>query len=147
MSEFNFWDFSQVEPQSYDPIPEGVYKVMVVSAEETKSKTDKLMLKVKYAIIDGQYTGRNIFENMMMSGDPKSINITQQKVFSFLMASTGKTKDQIKTEKLGPESMISKSCLASVKIQPAKDGYEASNRISSFKPLPPGDETISGVPF
>ena len=150
MSEFNFWDFSNVEVKDNSLIPEGVYKVTCVIAETKLSKADKPMLSCKFSIDEGTHAGRFIYENLMMGGvSDQAVSISQQKVMAFLTAATGKTKDQLIAEGGKHERMIGKSCLASVKINPEKDGYKESNRISYFKALSKEqkEQASNGVPF
>lgn len=66
MSFFNTgFDAAKVEPQSFEPLPEGEYVAIVEKAEEklTKDKTGAF-LNLRMKIVDGKYKGRTVFKNI-----------------------------------------------------------------------------------
>lgn len=150
MSDIGFLDFSDYVPEKkFGAIPAGTYVVSCVDVELKTSKAGKPIAKVKYSINEGDYAGKNVYDNLNMSGDPAVLNITKGKVHTFMSASTGMTIEEIKSKGgLKVTDMVGKTCLASIKLNPAKDGYDESNSISYFKPLSKEQkEATSGAPF
>ncbi len=61
-------DFSKVEDvQDFSPLPEGKYLCKVSDIEETTTQYDDEMWKLKFEVIQGEHTGRFIFDNMVFS--------------------------------------------------------------------------------
>lgn len=54
-------DFSSVK--GFDPVPEGTYVARIEKAEEKTSKAGNPMIQVTYEIIDGDQSGRKVFES------------------------------------------------------------------------------------
>ena len=123
-------DFRNVEPQSFEPIPAGEYILQITSADlkETKSGTG-LMVNVCFDIIGPEYQGRKIFQNFNIRNDNTvAENIGRQQLKALTVAA-GITADLSDTDQL-----LGATVKAGVIIKPAKDGYDASNSIKSYKP-------------
>jgi hypothetical protein len=60
-------DFTQV--QSLDPLPDGIYNVEIVSAQEGSSKTGNPKIDIRWKVTDGAYEGRQIFDSMSFHRD------------------------------------------------------------------------------
>ena len=128
-------DFRTTEPQSFEPVPAGEYILQVTSAElkQTKSGTG-LMVNVCFDIIGPEYQGRKIFQNFNIRNDNTvAENIGKQQLKALTVAA-GITADLL----------LGATVRASVVIKPAKDGYEASNNIKSYKPT---SDAMPGVGF
>ena len=133
-------DFRNVEAQSFEPIPAGEYILQVTSAElkQTKSGTG-LMVNVCFDIIGPEYQGRKIFQNFNIRNDNTvAENIGKQQLKALTVAA-GITADLRDTDQL-----LGATVKASVVVKPAKDGYEASNNIKSYKPT---SDAMPGVGF
>ena len=133
-------DFRNVEAQSFEPIPAGEYILQVTSAElkQTKSGTG-LMVNVCFDIIGPEYQGRKIFQNYNIRNDNTvAENIGKQQLKALTVAA-GITADLRDTDQL-----LGATVKASVVVKPAKDGYEASNNIKSYKPT---SDAMPGVGF
>ena len=65
MAQLNF-DATQVNPdQSFDPIPAGWYNMMIVETEMKSTKDgNSAYLQVTLKVVDGQYTGRQVFDRL-----------------------------------------------------------------------------------
>lgn len=122
------WNFTDDKESSFDPIPPGVYNVVVAESEETSTKTFDKRLKMTLTVTDGDFAGRKIFDSMMLTGNEKAVQIGRGRIKSLLKCG-GKSLD-IK----GPADLIGIEVAASVKIQKGTDGYDDRNSISSFKP-------------
>ena len=123
-------EFKTVEPQSFEPVPAGEYILQVTTAElkQTKSGTG-LMVNVCFDIIGPEYQGRKIFQNFNIRNDNTvAENIGKQQLKALTVAA-GITADLRDTDQL-----LGATVRAGVVVKPAKDGYEASNNIKSYKP-------------
>ena len=133
-------DFRTTEPQSFEPVPAGEYILQVTSAElkQTKSGTG-LMVNVCFDIIGPEYQGRKIFQNFNIRNDNTvAENIGKQQLKALTVAA-GITADLRDTDQL-----LGATVKAGVVIKPAKDGYEASNNIKSYKPT---SDAMPGMGF
>ena len=133
-------EFKIVEPQSFEPVPAGEYILQVTSAElkQTKSGTG-LMVNVCFDIIGPEYQGRKIFQNFNIRNDNTvAENIGKQQLKALTVAA-GITADLRDTDQL-----LGATVKAGVVIKPAKDGYEASNNIKSYKPT---SDAMPGMGF
>jgi hypothetical protein len=122
------WDFSSDKESSFDPIPAGVYNVVVTSVEDKLTKNNDKRLAMVFTVMDGEHEGRRIYEGFNLTGSEKAVQISRGQLKSLLKCA-GKSFDL-----KGPEEFMGIEVAASVKIQPAKDGYDAQNKISTFKP-------------
>lgn len=129
------------EATGFEPIPAGVYNLIVVGAEDTLTKNGDKRLKLVFSVADGDYAGRKIFEGYNLSGNPKAVEISRSMI-KRLMKCAGKESFVLKD----PTDLLNTEVAASVKVQPGKDGYDPKNTVSSFKPKV-APEAQSGIPF
>jgi hypothetical protein len=61
--DYNLEDVSS----SIEPVPAQTYVCRIDKAELTESSTKKPMLKFEWKIIDGEYAGRTLFDNVVTS--------------------------------------------------------------------------------
>ena len=124
---FNVNEVDASAPAQYDPIPEDEYVLKAAEAEEKEtSRGDGSYIKVKFEVVKGQYAGRLLWQNFNINNpSEKAQNIGRQQLVAWATA-CGKP-DADDTDKL-----LEKPFRASVGIDPAKDGYKASNRIKAF---------------
>lgn len=85
------FDAAKIDPsQPSTPIPEGVYRVMVKNAEEKPTKTPGgLGLNVMYAVLDGEYKGRQIFHWLNLKNQNATSQEIGQRELSSLCHATG----------------------------------------------------------
>lgn len=130
MATLNF-DATTVQPSlSFELLPAGEYVAMITSSETKATNSGNgSYIKLRFEIVDGTAKGRVLFTNLnMWNQNPKAVEIAQQDLSSICRAiSILQVAD---SSQLHDRPMIIK-----VGIQPAKDGYEASNSIKGYKPL------------
>jgi len=124
-----FLNLTEDKESSFDPIPAGTYNLIVTNAEETETKNKDKRIKLTFSVSEGEYAGRKIFEGYQLSGNEKAVQIGRGQLKS-LWKCAGHTEFIIKSA----QDFNNIEIAASVKIQPGKDGYDAKNSISSFKP-------------
>lgn len=131
-------DFSSFDDsKSFDLMPEGDYSVIVDSAEESESKSGNRMLKMKLKVTEGDFKGRLLFENMLLSGNENAIKITVNKVGSLLKLN----KKPLSLDDFS--SLVGLEAVAKVKVQKSEE-YGDKNVVSFYKQK---KQSGSGIPF
>ena len=64
------YDLKDVK-DSFEPLPEGQYMCRLDKCTLTQSSTGKPMLKMEWVVIDGEFEGRRIFDNVVITVDWK----------------------------------------------------------------------------
>ena len=124
---FNVADVTPDAPVSYDPIPAGEYRLKALEAEEKQNSANTgSYINVKFQVVGGDYDGRFIWNMFNINNQSeKAQQIGRQQLVAWATA-CGKP-DADDTDKL-----LEKAFMASISIDPAKDGYAAKNRIRAF---------------
>ncbi|MDI6794806.1 MAG: DUF669 domain-containing protein [bacterium] len=61
-------DFSTIDDvQDFSPIPDGQYLSRLSEIEETTTQYGDELWKLRFEVIEGEYAGRYIFDNMVFS--------------------------------------------------------------------------------
>ena len=93
--------------------------------KETKDKTGGY-LNLKLEIIDGNYKGRLLFENLnLQNSNEKAVKIAQETLAKICKA-IGKDKVQ------NSEELHNIPLNIKIGVTPGRDGYDPSNRVKSF---------------
>lgn len=58
---------NQIKDGDFEPLPIGKYHVEIVEAKEDHSDSDKPKFKVKFEVVDGEYSGRFIFKDFILT--------------------------------------------------------------------------------
>lgn len=85
MSNLTGLGLSEVQADDFSALPKGNYRCVVTEAEIKPTKTDPTVntLALKIEIIDGQYKGRLIFENLnLWHKNPQVVEISKKKLKS-----------------------------------------------------------------
>jgi len=132
MSHGNFggtFDANSVPPQqSFEPIPTGWYKAMMIDSQvgPTKAGTGTKM-SAEWQVIEGEYDGRKIFDNVNLANpNPKAQQIGQEQL-SAICHATGALQVSDSTQ------LHNLPCLIRVKIRPASGEYDAGNEIKGYR--------------
>ena len=116
--------------EAFDPIPANWYNVSVTKSDmrDTKAKDGKY-IKLEFTVIDGQYKGRKIWENLnIINKNPVAVEIAQ-KALATLCRAVGK-KAIADTQELHGIAFQAK-----VKIIPAQGDYPPKNGMVIYKPI------------
>ena len=127
--DFNLEDVKN----SFEPLPTDKYICKLVKQELTTSKSGKPMIKIEWNIIEGEYAGRKIFDNIVLSVDWKV------KQYSELIgASSGKQIDPDLF--VGVEAVLEILCReqnAKEKADATAGGYDAEAMKNDIKKITP----------
>lgn len=113
---------------SFEPIPAGEYLAKITESEikDTAAGTGKYV-KLKFEVIEGEYKGRLIWNNLnIINPNPTAVEIAQKELATICRA-IGKPVIQ-DTNELHGIPMLMK-----VRIVPAKGDYPASNSPTGYK--------------
>lgn len=117
----------------FDPMPADEYIAQVVESDvlTTSKKTGKY-IKLKFAILQGEFKGRFVWTNLnIVNPNPTTVEIAQKELATLCRA-CGKAVIQDTQELHGiPIKM-------KIKIKPAKDDFPAGNEPIGYKPATVG---------
>ncbi len=131
MANIGSFDATQHDPtQSYDPIPAGKYRAMVVDSEvkPTKAGTGHL-LKLTWEVLEGEYKGRKVFDNVNIDNpNPQAVEIAQKQL-SAICRACGRLQISDSAE------IHDIPCVIKVAVRPASGDYDAQNTIKAVEPV------------
>ena len=123
-----FLDLTEDKESSFQPIPAGVYNLIVTDAEETVTKNMDKRVKLTFTVSEGEYQGRKIFEGYQLTGNQKAVEIGRGQLKA-LWKCAGHSEFVIQSV----DQFLNLEIAASVKIK-SDETYGDKNTISSFKP-------------
>lgn len=137
------FDFTDVQEQSFDALPEGDYAVAVVDCEFKDSKAGNEYLKIQFKVLEGNHENRTIWDNYnVFHSDDKVRNIAMGQLKT-LLKHNGVTEMKFDSKETFVGVLQGCHALAKVKVR-TQEGYNDSNTISYFKalPKPKGDNPV-----
>ncbi len=129
MAIINF-DANEFEPYSdFATLPIGEYIAVIAASEmkETKSGSGQY-LELVFDIIEGEHTGRKLWERLNLV----NTNVMTQEIAQKTLSSICRAIN-VMNPKMSEELHDIPVCVK-VGIQPAKDGYDERNVIKGYKP-------------
>lgn len=130
MAQLNF-DATQVDPQSsFDPIPAGWYRAIITESELKQTRNGQgQYLQLTLQVLDGQYSGRHLWERLnLMNPSTAAVEIAQ-KTLSAICHAVGVLTPRDSAE------LHNKPLQVKVKVKPAEGEFEARNEISGYKAI------------
>ena len=125
------------ETSGFSVIPEGSYIAHITKSEwKTTRAGDGEYINLHLVILEGEYAGRMLFENLNMVNPNKIAEDIARKTLNSICAAC-KLQNVEDTEELHGIPMEVK-----VKIRPAQGDYPASNSIAAFLPAEKDDEEL-----
>lgn len=117
----------------FDPIPAGDYTAKITEAlvKKTKDGTGEY-INVRYDIIGPKHEGRVIFGMINISNSSQRAEEIGRQQLGNLLRAIGLPKIEDSDELLGHDVVIK------VKVDPAKDGYDAKNTVTAWKAVEGG---------
>ena len=124
------FDATTVEPNKpLEALPPGRYVVQIVNSEMRPTKDGMgQLLWLELDVLEGEYAGRKLFDRLnLINNNPTTVEIAQR-TLSAICHAVGKMQvDDSEQLHLIP-------LIADVKVQPPKNGYDASNTLR-YMPL------------
>jgi Protein of unknown function (DUF669) len=119
------FDASSVDPtMPFEVLPPGRYLVQIVASEMRPTKDGAgQYLWLEVDVHEGDYQGRKLFDRLnLVNPNPTAVEIAQR-TLSAICHATGKMQVQDSDELHLIPMMVD------VKVQPPKNGYDASNKL------------------
>ena len=115
--------------KDFEPLPVGGYTAVIAEAVVVANKAGTgHILKLKYQILDGNYEGRVIFDNL-------NIDHPNEKAKAIALIKLSEIQKAIDKKINDSSDCLDIPMLIEVSIQPASNGYPAANRIKKHKPF------------
>jgi Protein of unknown function (DUF669) len=124
------FDASNVDPtMPFEVLPPGRYLVQIVASEMRPTKDGAgQYLWLELDVLEGEYQGRKLFDRLnLVNPNPTAVEIAQR-TLSAICHATGKMQVQDSDELHLIPMMVD------VKVQPPKNGYDASNKLRYLPP-------------
>ena len=106
----------------FTPIPAADYLGRLDKFELAASKDGKPMIKAAWEVVDGEFAGRKLFDNVMLD--------VEWKVKQYCVAANIESGREFDTQ-----DFLNTEAILSVLIEPAKDGYAEKNKINKVRPV------------
>jgi len=141
MAQFNF-DASQVAPQqSSGPLPAGVYLAHIVESDVQPLKSGNGEgLKLTFEIIDGQFKGRKVYENLNIRHTSEDTQRIAQSQLSALCHAVNVIK------LMDTAALHFKPVRINVTVREAVGQYKASNNIKGYEAVGGGISAPATAP-
>jgi hypothetical protein len=124
------FDATTVEPNKpFEALPPGRYVVQIVNSEMRPTKDGMgQYLWLELDVLEGEYAGRKLFDRLnLVNSNPTTVEIAQRTLSAICHAVRKMQVDDSEQLHLIP-------LIADVKVQPPKNGYDASNTLR-YMPL------------
>lgn len=121
------FDANTVQPQeSFDVLPAGFYPVMITESEMKGTSTGGQMLVLTLEVIEGQFKGRKVWERLnLVNNNEQAVQIAQRSLSAICHA--------VKEFQVQDSSQLHhKPIIAKLKVNPAANGYDASNGVAGW---------------
>ena len=124
---FNPSDVPEDEKGSFDPMPAGDYHAQIIESEIKPTKSGGDMLRLTLEIIDGPFANRKVWDNLNIRNNNATAQSIAQRALADICAATntGALTDS--------EDLHFKTLVVTLKIEPARDGYDARNAVKRYK--------------
>lgn len=132
MVQFSFDATAHKADDSFDPIPEGVYNVVIEDSEmrPTKAGTGEY-LQLTMRVIDGQYANRKLWDRLNLVNQNQTAVKIANEALSAICHAVGETNLQDTVQ------LHNKPLRAVVKIS-ERQGWDPTNEVRKYKAVPQG---------
>jgi hypothetical protein len=130
MSDLEF-DATAIPPQApFEVIPPGKYVCQIVASERRPTKSgDGAYLWLEEEILEGEYAGRRVFDRLNIQNQNVQTVEIANRTLSALCHAVGELKVK------NSEQLHFKPFVATVRVRPPSDGYDASNEVRGYAPV------------
>ena len=134
------WDFNSDQMSGGNTVlPKGEYNVIVEKYDIRTSKSGNELLALTFIITDGDFKGKKIYKNFMLSGNEKAVEIARGQLKTVLhVCNKG-------FNIAGPHEFVGLELAAGVKIVTSENGDR--NEIGYFKPKKVTASSVGEVLF
>lgn len=121
-------EIENAQEVSFEPLPDGEYKVMVIESEEKRNKSDNGdILKLKLQVIEGEFVNRIVFDQLNLTNpSPKAEEIGQRQL-KWLLKCTNVFNPK------GPFDLLNKVVIVEVGTETYQD--KPKNVVKNYSPV------------
>ena len=132
--DLNGFNALEVEPSAtFQPMPAGWYKCVITEAVEGMNKAGTgSYLKLSIEVIDGDHTGRNVFEYLNLKHEKDVVVQIAQQALSQICRAINVNSPKDSAE------LCDKPLMVKMAVTPANNGYEASNNAKGYEAVSGG---------
>jgi len=110
--------------EDFGIVPEGTYIAVIEGSDYKPASTGQgMLLKFTYSIVEGQFKGRKVFENLNLKHSNAQTQAIAEKALNSICVACGILKIQDSSQLHGIPMKLD------ISVQPAKGEYSAQNRI------------------
>lgn len=113
----------------FEPLPKGKYVAVITETVQAESKAGDPMLKVTLEVIEGQYTGRKIFDQFMLQHPNEKAQLIGLQRLKSIRLAVGKPNSVEEADLWDTPLEIG------LKVEES-DGYAPRNGVTFYKGLP-----------
>jgi hypothetical protein len=132
--DLNGFNALEVEPSTtFQPLPADWYKCVITETEErVTSKGDGSFLLLSIEVIDGDYSGRKVFDRLNLKNpNSTAVEIAQRSLSSICRAiDVNSPKDSAE--------LCDKPMMVKLSVRAASGDYEASNDVKGYEAVSSG---------
>lgn len=128
MANLNF-NANEVNPsQSFDPLPPGDYKAIVIESEMKPTKAvDGSYLELRLQVVEGAHEGRLLFDRLNLENKNEEAVKIARATLSSICRAVGKMTPKDSTE------LHNLPLIVKVAVENRKDTGEPANRVKGYK--------------
>ena len=142
MSEFDWNALRQIGEDATRALPVGKYRVIVTKAEAVKASTGADMIKATFEVMEGQFKGRNLFNNFVLSTEkPFALAMFFKNLAAFGLDGNFFAQNPGNLDAVAA-NLVNKQAVVGVKIEPFQ-GLDR-NQVESCEPVTGGIGLSSG---
>jgi hypothetical protein len=131
INQINLADTPPAPQGDFEPLPEGVYKIALISHEQKATKAnDGLIIALRFDVTEGKYAGRVLWVNANIVNKSEKAQEISRRLMASLFNAWGCPPEAPMRDTL--ESGIGREVIAKVAVRAASNGYKASNEIRTF---------------
>lgn len=122
-------DTTHIDPTPrFDPLPAGDYNVIITESETRLTKDGSgQYLQLKLEVQGGEFSGRVLFDRLNLWNN----NATAKEIAHRQLAQIAHAVGALQVA--DSEQLHFKPLVATVKLRPARDNFEASNEVKGYK--------------
>lgn len=128
MAQIQF-DATHIDPTPrFDPLPAGDYNAIITESETKLTKDGSgQYLQLKLEVQNGEFAGRTLFDRLNLWNNNRQAQEIAQRALSQICHAVGVLQVNDSQE------LHNKPLIATVKVRPARENYEANNEIKGYK--------------
>ena len=114
------------DDRTFEPMPAGDYEMQVIESDVITTKSGGKMIKLTLEVVSGPFERRKVWENINIQNQNPDAERIGVRALADLTLAVGLVNVR------NSEDLHFRPFRARLKIEPAKDGYDAKNKVSRY---------------